>query len=386
MASEDHDLEEIRSFSLFGKKYIWETDQEGPVGRMDPSSIKMILDTLPEKSALFKDAYLHHNSLANAVRFYVNVLFADYGLVVIDADNIELKRQFRDFVKDDLIDHHANDLVEATSSRLAELGYKTQVYPRAINLFYMGNHFRKRLIKERGYYKVLESNIKFSEKDILDDLETNPQNYSPNVILRPLYQEVILPNIAYVGGPAEIAYWLQLKDMFDHFKVPFPLLLPRNFALIISKGLHKRLKKLGIRVEDIFKPANLLKNKYLEEHASYAILLDSEEKIMDELFESIQNKSKAVDQSLEGYVQAEKSKVMKILNGIKKRFKKSEEQKLSIELKQIENVKEKLFPGGILQERSDNFLNFALNNDGFIEDIKKFLDPLDFRFNIILED
>jgi len=386
MASEDHDLEEIRSFSLFGKKYNWDTDQEGPVGRMDPSSISIVLDLLPEKVKIFENAYLHQDTLANAVRHYVNALFAEYGLVVIDADDVQLKMQFRDIIKDDLIDHHSNDLVESASSRLAELGYKTQVYPRAINLFYMGDNLRKRLIKEGGSYKIFDTDLKFTEKEILMDVDTHPQNYSPNVILRPLYQEMILPNVAYIGGPAEIAYWLQLKDMFDHFKIPFPILLPRNFALIISKGLNKKLRKLMFRVEDIFKPVNELKNKYIEDHTDYTISLDSEEKIMDELFESIRNKSRSVDQSLEGFVQAEKAKVLKILENISKRLKRSEEQKQSVEIKQLENLKEKLFPGGNLQERSDNFLNFALNNSDFIGNIKKFLDPFDFRFNIIIED
>ena len=386
MASEDHDLEEIKSFSLFGKRYSWDTDQAGPVGRMNPSSIKTILDQLPEKSELFENAYLTHDSLADAVRYYVNILFGTYGLVVIDADDIRLKTQFKHIIKDDLVDHHANDLVESTSSKLAEKGYKIQVYPRAINLFYMSDNLRKRIVKEGGTYNVIDTNFKFTENEILDEVEKNPQNFSPNVILRPLYQEIILPNIAYIGGPAEIAYWLQLKDMFDHFKISFPVLLPRSFAIIINKGLNKKLQKLMIRIEDIFRPVNEIKSNYLQDHTEYSIDLNTEERIMLELFESIRNKSKAVDQSLEGFVQGEKAKVLKSLENIEKRLKKSEEQKQSVELNQIESLKEKLFPSGNLQERTDNFLNFAFNNSDFLKNIKKFLDPFDFRFNIIIED
>jgi uncharacterized protein YllA (UPF0747 family) len=195
-----------------------------------------------------------------------------------------------------------------------------------------------------------------------------------------------LPNIAYIGGPAEIAYWLQLKDMFDFFKIPFPLLLPRNFVLFIQRGLTKKMKKLMIRPEEIFMTAAELKQKYLEEHTDYTIELKSEKKILGELFDSIRNKSKAVDKSLEGFVEAERVKVLKNIENIEKRFKKSEEQKQEIELRQIDNLKEKLFPKGSLQERTDNFLNFALNNSDFIDNIKKFLEPFDFRFNIIVED
>jgi bacillithiol biosynthesis cysteine-adding enzyme BshC len=386
MASEDHDLEEIRSFSLFGKKYIWDTDQTGPVGRMDPSSIKSILDLLPEKVELFEKAYLNQNSLAEAVRYYVNELFGKYGLIVIDGDDVQLKNQIIPILKDDLLDHHANDLVETASSRLSESGYKAQVYPRAINLFYMLDKLRKRIVKEGGIYKILDTEHHYSESEILKELESNPQNFSPNVILRPLYQEIVLPNIAYVGGPAEMAYWLQLKDMFDHFKVPFPILLPRNFALVLNKGIQKKLQKLMIPVGDLFKPISELKQIYLRNHAEYNIDLKSEEKIMVELFDSIRNKSKAVDQSLEGFIQSEKVKVLKGLENIEKRLIKSEEQKHSIALNQITNIKEKLFPGGSLQERTDNFLNFTLNKSDFLDNIKPLLDPFDFRFNVIMED
>jgi bacillithiol biosynthesis cysteine-adding enzyme BshC len=267
MASEDHDLEEISSFSLFGKKYTWETDQTGPVGRMNPSSINKILDVLPEKVELFNNAYQNHDTIADATRFYVNELFGKYGLVVIDADDVQFKTQIKDIIKDDLLDHHANDLVESVSARLSEKGYKTQVYPRAINLFYMSEGLRNRLVKESGVYKVIDTDLTFTESEILKEVDVNPQKFSPNVILRPLYQEVILPNIAYIGGPAEIAYWIQLKDMFDHFKIPFPILLPRNFVIFISKGLNKKLKKLMIRAEELFKPDHELKNKYLEDHS-----------------------------------------------------------------------------------------------------------------------
>jgi bacillithiol biosynthesis cysteine-adding enzyme BshC len=386
MASEDHDIDEIRSFSLFGKKFTWETEQTGPVGRMNPESLKDVLDTLPERSEIFDKAYLEHKNLAKSVRFYVNELFADYGLVVLDADDASLKSQIRHIIKDDLLDHHANDLVEATSAELAQEGYKTQVYPRAINLFYLSENLRKRIIKEGGTYKVFDTDIEFTENEILKELELNPEKFSPNVILRPLYQEIILPNIAYVGGPAEIAYWLQLKDMFDHFDIQFPILLPRNFALIINKGLFKKMQKLMIRVEDIFLPAGELKNQYMAEHTEHSIDLESELDIMEELFESVRNKSRVVDQSLEGFVQAEKAKVRKSLENIGKRIIKSEEQKQAVALNQIQNLKDKLFPQGNLQERTDNFLNFAINDPEFINDTKKILDPFDLRFNIIIED
>ncbi len=385
MASEDHDIDEIRSFSLFGKEYTWDTGQTGPVGRMDPGSLKGVLEMLPERSEIFEKAYLEHDTLAKSVRYYVNELFGDSGLVVLDADDPALKTQMVHIIKDDLLDHHANDLVESTSAELAELGYKSQVYPRAINLFYISGNIRNRIIKEAGVFKVFDTDIEFTEDEILVELESSPEKFSPNVILRPLYQEIILPNIAYIGGPAEVAYWLQLKSTFDHFGIQFPILLPRNFALIINKGLMKKMQKLMITVEEIIMPVADLKNKYMEEHREFNVDLESEIKIMEELFESVRNKSKMVDQSLEGFVQAERTKVLKSLENIGKRILKSEEQKQSVALNQIQNLKDKLFPQGGLQERTENFLNYYINHPRFLEDIKNTLDPFDFRFNIIYE-
>jgi bacillithiol biosynthesis cysteine-adding enzyme BshC len=386
LASEDHDLDEICSVNIFGRKYSWETDQTGPVGRMDPSSLEGVLNQMPEKSDLFEYAYKNKETLAQSVRYYVNELFGEYGLLILDGDEGVFKETFRDIMKDDLINHHANDLVETASAQLAKAGYKTQVYPRTINLFYMKDGLRKRIIREDGIYKIVDTDLKFSEKEILNLLDTKPEMFSPNVILRPLYQETILPNLAYIGGPAEIAYWLQLKNMFDYYSIQFPVLLPRNFAMIINVGINKKLEKLQIQINDLFQPVQQLKNKFIKDHTEYSLSLESEKKILSELFDSVLNKALAVDKSLQGYIGAEKTKTIKNIENIEKRLRKSEENKQEVSLNQIDGIKEKLFPGSNLQERVDNILSYTLNNPDLIDDLVENFDPFDFRFNVFVED
>jgi bacillithiol biosynthesis cysteine-adding enzyme BshC len=386
MASEDHDLDEIRSFALFGKTYSWETSQTGPVGRMDPSSIKTIIDQIPESVEIFEKAYTQFNKLADSVRYYVNELFGSYGLVVLDGDHDTLKNQIKDIFKDDLLNHHANDLVENTSSRLTDLGYGAQVYPRAINLFYMKDGVRGRIAREEGTYRVIDTDLSFSGEEIISLVEKSPDLFSPNVILRPVYQERILPNIAYVGGPAEVAYWLQLKDVFDYYKISFPVIMPRNFVMIIGKSLNKKINKLMIKGEDLFLEDNDLKSRYLEEHAAYNFSFESEKKIMDEVFKSIRNKTKAVDKSLEGFVGAQEAKIIKEIQNIEKRLQKAEEKKQETGIKQIQSLKEKLFPEGKLQERVENLLSFYINDPHFIESLIERLDPFDYRLNICYEE
>lgn len=386
MASEDHDLDEIRSFTVFGKSYSWETSQTGPVGRMDPSSIRELLDQLPENVPVFETAYTRFERLADSARYYVNELFGKEGVVVIDGDDKALKGLFKDIIKDDLANHHANDLVENTSTRLTDLGYGAQVYPRAINLFYIDQSRRGRIVREGGVYQVLDSELTFTPEEILSLADDSPEAFSPNVILRPLYQERILPNVAYVGGPAEVAYWLQLKEVFDFYKVPFPVVMPRNFGMVIGKSLVKKMKKLMLGGKDLFRDISVLKSRYLEENAAYNFSLESEKKILQEIFESIRNKSHAVDQSLEGFIGAEETKVMKEIENIEKRLEKAEEKKQETAIQQIEGLKDKLFPGGSPQERVENFLSFYINDPEFIDSLIRIFDPFDYQFNICYEE
>lgn len=386
MASEDHDFAEINHFHLFGKEYVWETSQEGAVGRFNTDGITEILDELPECPQLFKDAYQAGNSLADATRHIVNELFGDYGLVVVDADHARLKKNFIPILKDELVHHQAYARVLKSSEKMQDIGYKTLVTPREINLFYLTDETRERIVKKDGRYEVLGTNISFSEKEIHSLLEKHPECFSPNVVLRTLYQEYILPNLAYVGGPGELSYWLQFKSTFDHYKIPFPVLLPRSSALIINKGLMKKYHKLNLGVSDIFKPAPDLKDAFLEENAEQTLDLQKEKQLLEKVYQQLLEKAIQVDGSLAGYVRSEETKAQKMLDQIEKRLKKSEEQNQEISVRQLIGLKDKLFPQGQLQERHDNFLNFYMNNPRFIQELVEHLDPFDFKFHVIMED
>jgi len=383
MASEDHDFEEIRSFNLFGKNYQWETSQTGAVGKFSPDGISKIIEELPERIELFEKAYLGNQTLSEATRQITNELFGEYGLVVLDADDKDLKSLFKDVIADDLHNHKANDLAGKAAEKLTQMGYSSQVYPRSINFFYIENGIRERIIKDSDNFLVKNSNISFSLAEINRVIDETPEKFSPNVVLRPLYQEMILPNLAYIGGPSEVAYWLQLKTIFETYRTPFPILVPRNYGLVITKNIHQKFEKLGIKPNEIFRDFHDLKMTYIARNSDDEISITSEiEKVMQN-FECIKNKAGKVDKSLDGFIAAEAAKTQKSLENIGKRIRKSEEKKLEIELNQLENLKIKLFPDNNLQERHDNFLNFYINNPHFIEDIKNVFEPLDFRFNIV---
>ena len=385
MASEDHDFEEISYFNMFGKKYQWATEQTGAVGRFDPSSLVEVLNQIDEKVELFEKAYGRFETLADSVRFYVNELFGSEGLIVVDGDDSQLKAQFANITKDDILNQNANQRVNDTNEQLSSLGYKLQAFSRPINFFYL-DAFRRRIISEGENFRVLDSNIKFSKQEILSEIEYYPERFSPNVIMRPLYQEVILPNLAYLGGPAEIIYWLQLKGVFDYYKIEFPILMPRNFGMIIYQSIAKKIKKLGIVNEGLFRTKRQLKAEYLNRTSTNQSSLNDQKQSCIELFKIIKMKAELIDKSLVGYIGSEQAKAIKALEQIEKKLKKALEKKHEIALGQIEVIKDRLFPNGVLQERSENYLNFYFNKKEFILDLLDEFEPFEFSFNLFWEE
>ena len=204
--------------------------------------------------------------------------------------------------------------------------------------------------------------------------------------MRPVYQEMILPNLAYVGGPAEVAYWLQLKGVFDHFNISFPILFPRLFVMIIAKAVMKKVDKLDIGIKELFEDFDTLKQKLLYSNEDPAYLLTDYLKAVETAFDGIKEKAGDLDKSLEGFVASEFKKVEKGIGNIEKRLKKAEEQKEEVKINQLRGVLEKLFPDGNPQEREDNFLNFYINNTSFIDELIALLDPFSLNYNVLTED
>jgi len=384
MASEDHDFDEISYFRLNGKMHQWKTDQQGAVGRFDPKELKSLIESTPGIPEFFKTAYLKSKSLADAVRQYVNHLFEEEGLVVLDADNAKLKGLFTDVMADDLQNHKANELVNKQSEQLDGAGYKCQVFPREINFFYLKDGLRERIVKEEGKYKVLDTEISFTEEELLKELKSHPDRFSPNVIMRPLYQEVILPNLAYFGGPGELAYWFQLKSVFDHYNTPFPILMPRNFALVIPEHIERKMKKAGVALMDVFTPKHELLKQLALKNAGDEVHLNGQKSDILDLFEKIKAKAAAIDPTLAPHVEAQQTKTANRLDTIQKKFIRAEKKKQSDRMRQTEHILDFLFPNGVLQERTDNFLNFYLLDDRFIRNLIDAFDPFDFHFNVLM--
>ena len=405
LASEDHDFEEIAYFSLFGKKYKWESEQKGAVGRMNTQGIDKIFAELPkeilEKVPFFADAY-KLRTLSQATIYFVNALFGEYGLVCLDADDAILKKNFVKIAKNELMYSQTADKINETSKKLASKSYKAQITPRPINLFYLdknlgnnsGQNLRERVVrdeKDSNKWQVLNTSLTFDETQLEELLKQNPEKISPNVALRPVYQQILLPNLAYIGGPGELAYWLQLKDMFDFHqkntdnRAIFPILMPRNFALVVTATNQKKLDKLGLLVAEMFENEVSLKKKYLDKTTDGVFGMTNEYKEISEIFKNLTQKVGKIDKTLEASVLAEEQKTLKSLENLEKRTQKAQERTQEAQILQVLALKEKFFPEGSLQERTENFLNFYLNNPNFIKDLMELFEPFENEFNVLTE-
>ena len=385
MASEDHDFEEISYFYLSGKKYKWKTDQSGPVGRFSTNSLQELLNEIPEQLPFFPKAYTKFDHLSDACRCYVSEIFADYGVVTVDGDDPQLKKIFAPVIQKEILEPVGRDLVVATNESLVQAGYNSQAFTRDINFFHLGASYRERILNENGMFRINGGDQTFSEKTLREKIETTPEEFSPNVIMRPVYQEMILPNLAYVGGPAEIAYWLQLKGIFDHYKIPYPVLLPRNFGLYISRNIRRKIENQKLELADIFADINQLKAAALEK-AGAVYGAEEEKASIQQTFLQLAKKAKNIDRSLIDHIHAEEARVLKRLEHVESKFRRAQERNEETTIQQLEAIKDNLFPGQTLQERHDNFLNFYFDNTQFVADIIQAFDPFDLKFHVMQEE
>ena len=302
------------------------------------------------------------------------------------ADNKKLKVVFQPYVEQELQKQVGYNFVNNTSARLDDQGYKTQVNPRDINLFYLmpqlGN--RVRIEKTKPGFKLADNSREFTENEILEDLKKYPERYSPNVILRPIYQEVVLPNLSYTGGAGELSYWFQLKDMFTDFEVTFPILMLRNSAIIFSKNNKKRLNKLGLNYSDLFLEISKLEKLLLKKHGTNQIDLNEGKDSLKSLFIKIKELAVTVNPSLAITSDATTTKALKLISKLEKKLERHEKVNLQTVLDQLYLVLEEVFPNGSFQERRTNFSEYYLEDgkEFFKQAYDKF-EPLEFEISIL---
>jgi bacillithiol synthase len=394
IGGEDHDFDEVNHINLFNKKLIWENNERGAVGMMNTASLapvlaelKGILGESPNAQQLFQlleKCYTSNERYHTATQELIHELFGAYGLVVINMNDASLKAAFAPFIIKEILEQPSQKLVADTQQALGDLGYKAQAFPREINLFYLREQLRERIVLEDDVYKVLNTDFVFTKNEIIAEVENHPERFSPNVILRPLYQELILPNLAYIGGGGELAYWLERKNQFDYFGINFPMLIRRNSVVMIDEASATRMEKLGISASDLFQDIDLSIKNYVTKNASGELNLNQEKADFQGIFKRIESVAKRIDPTLEKAVLGEATKQLQALEQLESRIVRAEKQKHETSINQLRALVQKFCPNNGLQERYDNFMPYYIKQGApLFNALVKECNPLESGFSII---
>jgi bacillithiol synthase len=393
MGSEDADLDELGNIYLGGDTLTWDTRQTGAVGRMNTKGLDKLLYRIegqlsvqpfgPQLMTMLKECYLESPDIQTATFRLLHRLFGPSGLIVLIADTAQLKKLMLPIFEDDLFNQRPASIVNETIKKIPE-HYKVQANPRDINLFYLKDGLRGRIDRDGDLYIIHGSTLRFTEAEMREELYRYPERFSPNVILRGLFQETILPNLAFIGGGGETAYWLELKALFDHYRVPFPALVLRNSFLLIDRQGQEKIDRAGLTSADLFRPAEDLISEIVRRESGNALSLEREITEANRYYEALKALARPVDPSLEQHVEALQAKALDPIRTLEKKLLKAEKRKYGDLQRQVHAINAALFPTGGLQERVENFMPwYAQYGPGFLQDLYDHSPALDQDFIIL---
>lgn len=267
MATEDHDFEEIENVPFLGKTYQWKTEQTGAVGQFDTEGIQNLKDQIKadftEDLALheFLDQYASHYqegvSLSKASTALVNEWFGHLGVLPLDPNDKKLKQSAKD-----IFFREINGINQAACERQNNLlkseGLPVNIGARNTRLFYLSDNQRLRIDEVDGTFHTQNAAKKWTAEELKKEIDLHPDRFSPNVLLRPIYQQYILPNMAYVAGPSEYLYWLQLPELFKVNELSIPKLHLRVLSTVTTANQRKKKQQLSIAPGDWFLPLDKL--------------------------------------------------------------------------------------------------------------------------------
>jgi len=394
LASEDHDFEEINYFNYKDSKLEWDTASGGAVGEKNTKGLEQVYELFKnqlstssfseELAQLFRAAYLQHKSLSEATIYLYNTLFGKQGLVILEPNVKALKSLFTPYIKKEILEEITFKKVTSTTEKLKTLNYHEQVTPREINFFYKTKGLRERIIRKKEYFFINNTTLKFSKAELLQEIDNFPERFSPNALLRPLYQEVVLPNLSYVGGGGELAYWLQLKSTFEAFDVTFPCLQLRNSALLYTEKTRRKLEKMKMSLNDVFLPSQNLIDGYVQKASEINIDFTPQKEHLKTQFKDLYTLAEQTDKSFLGAVAAQEKKQLNGLDNLEKRLLRAQRRKLKADVDRLKNLQLDLFPNHNLQERVINFSEvYELYGSNFIDFLIEHLDPFDYRFLLL---
>lgn len=373
MGSEDHDFEELNHTFIGEKKIQFNESFSGPIGQFHTTDWQRIIaETMtatanPTLLAAMQHILNKDIAFVKITKAFLQLLFDQYGLVIVNQDNFFFKQQFSAIITDEVLNQRATNVLADNTVFLQE-NYHVPITLRTINFFKIDAVSRQRIVMENAVFSVLNTTAKYSAQEIAADIAANPQQYSPNVVFRPLLQEKVLPNICFVGGGGEVSYWLQLKPLFDYYQIAYPIVTLRNSYFISNNFIEKKREKYGFTYLDFFTDKNTLLKQWLIENEGENLDFSSEENAIEKIYAQIIAKLKLTDASLEGNAKAELQKALNGIQQIRQKVLKSAKRNNEEMENALQKIYAQLFPDGVWQERHQNLLRFSAEELKMITD------------------
>ncbi len=394
--SEDHDFEEIAHCSIFNKDIEWQNEEPGAVGRMSLdkfeevlAELKGILGSKPkaiEWYSLIESIFNQSNSYSEFCFRFVHELFKNYGLLQLNMDNEQTKMAFKEIFQKEIKEQFSFHLVNQQISTLENLGYKAQATPRECNLFRITNERRERIAKvDDHHFELTQTNKVLEKGELLALIDKVPHEFSPNVILRPLYQELILPNLAYVGGGGELAYWIERKLQFKEANISFPLLIRRDSIGIIAQRKLDQWHAMGLELSQLFADIDLSLNSFAKSNFSIPKEIEETKIAVMDQYKKLESGLSKLDKGLGKSALTELQKTLKGIENLEGKAIRNLKAKNESSINRIRKIASIVQPSNGLQERKTNFLQFALDPEtDFLDAIKTHINPLDKKFKLIV--
>ena len=378
IADEDHDIDEVSSVVLpdshdttkiaFSHKSYDVAPPASTIELGDElnnvwNQLNDALDQTDFSARLMDDiraCYRSDTTFGESFSKLLMTYFGKHGLLIAGSLNSDVKTSCKHLLKTAVTSQ--KDITEAlddTTYALKEAGYHDQVQVQPSNLFYITESGERIKLQFADDAWSIPGK-KWTEEELLSSIESQPENFSPNVFLRPILQDYILPVAAYVGGPGEIAYYAQMKRFYKCFGFKMPIILPRFSITLFESAIDRILEKLPFEWQTYRNRIEDLEKEFVEKTESVDIekLFGIWRSQIDELSRAKRDEIGEVDPSLKGSVGKAKATYFSELDKLKGKVYRSVKEQENVQLDRIKRIKNNLFPNGNLQEREVAFIYY----------------------------
>jgi bacillithiol biosynthesis cysteine-adding enzyme BshC len=383
LASDDHDLTEIDHVVLLDKSGSLE-EIRCPMPSGEPKipasalvlppeigdCLRRLADLTPESEfkaevlAALSEAYRPGRGWVEAFARWMTWLLPSQGLIFIDASDPRLKKLGGEvFYREIAEGSAATPPALAASRRLQEAGYEGQVrlHDRILNVFYAERE-RRSIEWDGRAFEIKDPRETRSKEDLLALAKEKPFVFSPNVLLRPVYQDALLPTVAYVGGPGEIAYFAQMKGVYERFGLPMPVIYPRKSLTVVERHIGRLLEKHELDVSDLWRGTDgiirSLAERGVPEPLARAVNLAASHVELD--LEPIVRDIAGFEPTLKPSAELARGKMLQQLRFLETKIVQAAKKRNDIAVGQIRKASDHLYPRGRLQERVFNIVPYLL--------------------------